>query len=173
MFFATVPNTVLGLPKGAAYNRRKRGARPPSGKWYPSRVVKRTVQSHWIPTNIIHGPDSSPLYEYTFLAGGRFVSGAETPPSLWSNGVKLGTGYTTGVIPNGATFYDICAKFVVTPVRLTTDPYTSPAVGTGSAVWALGRIHYTDASGKDHAFWAWMLDVIGIHGALYPGGLKL
>jgi hypothetical protein len=136
---------------------RRRGA---IGFDRPMASTKRTVFAHPLPKFIVQGP-GAPMYEYTHVGGGNYVSGAETPADLTAkSGKQIGKGYTTGMIEAGTTFYDIRGQLVPTPVRHndTQQP--------GTAYWTFGWVVQHQIK-----IWMWMLDHIML-GTHYTGNVK-
>jgi len=175
-FFGYVPRKALYGPHHRPVTR-SRGAVPPP-HYNPHSVHAHTIMTHdYRPelrsitgnpnADIVHGP-GAPMWEYTSLAGGKFVSGAETPASYWSHGHKLGTGYTTGMFRKGQKFYDIGGQTIKTPIRLNTDQVANPGPqGTGTAEWRLGYV-----PDHGHKVWSWMLKSMNVDGHTFAGNIN-
>jgi hypothetical protein len=152
-FFANIPASRI-TPKRS----RTRGAVPLKGK--PTKVVRRKIIATDIRGfQIWHGP-GAPMWEYTYLGGGKLVTGAESPASYYRGGKKLGKGYNTGLFRTGRSFYDVCAPIVKTRVRPTWLPVagqSTAAKGPGSVEWVLG--YYIEKKGNVKV-WAWMIQKI-------------
>jgi len=164
-FFANVPAKKLGIKSGKNYHGRARGAVPLAKK--PKKVVKRRIISTNIRTqDIVHGP-GAPMWEYTWLANGAMVTGAETPASLYKGTKKIGTGYNTGLFrPGKHVFYDVCAPKIKTTVRRWQEA-VKPWQGSGSVTWVLG---YIKVKGNAKV-WAFMIESIQIGGRKFNGNI--
>jgi hypothetical protein len=168
-FYCNIPARKLGLKSGKNYHGRARGTVPLKAK--TKKVVKRRIISTNLRTeNILwHGP-GAPMWEYTWLANGRFVTGAETPASLYKGTTKIGKGYNTGLFIAGKhKFYDVCAQVVKTRVRPTyyLDPLPGPWAGPGEVEWVLG---YVPVQGGAKV-WAWMIQRISMNGRVWTGNV--
>jgi hypothetical protein len=172
-FFANIPRKrggklTLKFTSSTA-SKKRRGAVPLRRK--PTKLVKRRI----IATNIrnediFHGP-GAPMWEYTWLANGRFVTGAATPASFYRNGQKLGTGYNTGLFePGKQTFYDVCAPIMKTKVRRWSDPVAGPWDGQGTVEWVFGYVLTKGPRGTAKV-WAWMIKSIALHGKAWSGNV--
>jgi len=172
-FYANIPRKVNGVKplkftKSGA--KRVRGAVPL--KKAPKKMVKRAIIATPIRNeDIVHGP-GAPMWEYTWLASGTMVTGAETPASFWKNGKKLGTGYNTGLFKPGVhKFYDVCAPLVKTPVRRWLDVVAAPvgSTGPGTVTWVFGYVKVEGGA----KVWAWMIKGIQLHAGKWKGNVAM
>jgi len=150
-FFGNVPSSMLGVKKGKTLFGKWRGASPLKSK--PRKVVKRKIVSKNLNPAIVHGPDAS-IAEYTYLARGKFVTGAESPASYYKGKKKLGRGFNTGLFKPRTAFYDVCVQ------KLTTRVHLLNSFSSGKLSWVFGY-----SMSKGAKVWMWMID-----GILIPGG---
>jgi len=178
-FFANVPSYALGIPKGKTMFSRWRGALPISVK--PKKIKSRAI----IATDLrqegaCHGGPNpkpglpptaincDPIWEYTYLGGGMFVTGAESPASWWVHGKKIGLGYNTGLFTPRDTFYDMCVTKLQTPVRKEGAPFVAPWIGTGKLTWVFG---YVRGPTTKAPIYTWMIESVEFPGEFLHGNI--
>jgi len=175
-FFGNIPSVAIGVKPGKTLFNRWRGAKPM--RVAPKKLVSRKIQNnpsfdrricHGGPTPFTAGAPSwcAGLWEYVALGGGMFTTGAESPASYWVKGKKVGRGFNTGLFKNNMRFTDVCVKKIITPVRLTTDPYNGPWAGTGKATWVFGYVNVR----KNVKVWTWMIESVSIIGQTFRGNI--
>jgi len=162
-FFANINRKCLKFRNTAAA-KKIRGS-------FPLKKVKKVVSRKVITTNIrnediFHGP-GAPMWEYTWLGNGMFVTGAVTPASYYVGTKKIGLGYNTGLFKPGQTFYDACAPVITTRVRHWSTAVAGPWEGPGFVEWVFG---YIKVSAKAKV-WCWMIQKISIDGRNLGGNI--
>jgi len=161
-FFGQVPAKAFKL-KMKGYHGRIRGSKPIKVK--RKKWVRKVITTN-LPRNIVHGgfppltQFGAPLWEYTWLAGGRFVTGGENPASLWIKGKKVGQGFNTGLFKPGQKFVDVCTSKKYTRCRILGTPIKTEGQGPGTVAWVFGYVKVS----KKVKVWAWMIEKIYVPG---------
>jgi len=170
-FFANVPASILGIKKGKTLFGRWLGAKKPSIRVKEQHVrALRTYDLRTADPYVIHGGPKeyiasqpmggAPMWEYTWLGQGLFVTGAESPASWWVKGQKIGRGFNTGLFnPKKDKFHDLCLSKVKTYVRRYGEIYPGPWTGSGTVSWVFGYVQGTKTRSK---VYAWMIEKIDI-----------